>query len=182
MISLHTKRNEVNLALPKEIRDVLLMRSEQLDDWFDLNRNKYGYDGTDSFYQKWITDDSVLKFVSSICDIKAEVVYLLMTTPHYVIEKHVDDRTAGTKIALTWPLTPQDLSKMSPTTFHVYGKQKDYHYTTDEKSLIFNTRLPHSMVNNEHRRILFQIRYITSVERLVAALEKNGIAVTTGEF
>jgi hypothetical protein len=81
--------------------------------------------------------------------------------PHAVIPEHVDN---GTLCGLNFILTDQ----ASPITFG----DKDYFY----EAILVNTSLPHSVINNEHERIMFKISIFDETFEQVAEKIKHYLA------
>jgi hypothetical protein len=81
--------------------------------------------------------------------------------PHAVIPEHVDN---GTLCGLNFILTDQ----ASPITFG----DKDYFY----EAILVNTSLPHSVINNEHERIMFKISIFDETFEQVAEKIKQYLA------
>jgi hypothetical protein len=81
--------------------------------------------------------------------------------PYAVIPEHVDN---GTLCGLNFILTDQ----ASPITFG----DKDYFY----EAILVNTSLPHSVINNEHERIMFKISIFDETFEQVAEKIKHYLA------
>jgi hypothetical protein len=81
--------------------------------------------------------------------------------PHAVIPEHVDN---GTLCGLNFILTDQ----ASPITFG----DTDYFY----EAILVNTSLPHSVINNEHERIMFKISIFDETFEQVAEKIKHYLA------
>jgi hypothetical protein len=81
--------------------------------------------------------------------------------PYAVIPEHVDN---GTLCGLNFILTDQ----ASPITFG----DRDYFY----EAILVNTSLPHSVINNEHERIMFKISIFDETFEQVAEKIKHYLA------
>ncbi len=81
--------------------------------------------------------------------------------PHAVIPEHVDN---GTLCGLNFILTDQ----ASPISFG------DQHYFYE--SILVNTTMPHSVINNEHERIMFKISIFDETFEQVASRIKHYLA------
>jgi len=174
------KKYEADLILPNDIKLKLINEIKRKDEWLDLQRKIFGFNNLDGFYQLSISSTLIENFIPKLKDLEISDVYLLMTTPEYHITKHIDNRSFGRKIALTRALTPDNLDEFAPTIFH--SKEDEYKYYYSNKCFIFDTWVPHSMINNNHTRILFQIRYITNIKFLIEALKNAGIPISEGVF
>lgn len=155
--------------LPDDI--MTLVKEHALDDsgWYDLN--SYSPNSKKGFYQKKLKLDLFESVIPKMGEFRPFIAYMLKTDPHYVIEKHIDDRTMMTKTALTWAVLPS-LDKFSPTKFYVNGEECTYFYSN--QGFVFDTFTLHAMEGNEHPRFLFQLRYHSVYANMIKKLRQYG--------
>jgi len=91
------------------------------------------------------------------------------SSPHSIIHPHRDALSeSDRKTCLTWALTPE-YSKCAPTLFYNDIGDEIYKHYYDENAFVLDTRIIHSMKNNEDERTLLQITFDCELEQIWAS-------------
>jgi hypothetical protein len=81
---------------------------------------------------------------------------------------HVDAFEAGNwrRICLSWALQPS-YENFAPTTFHNSEGGEIYKHYYNEKAFVLDTRIMHSVKNNNHKRVIFQVTFDAELEDII---------------
>jgi hypothetical protein len=105
---------------------------------------------------------NIITAVENIYPFKAKtqsIITLTMQENAFIIP-HVDAFEAGNwrRICLSWALSPA-YQDFAPTIFHNAKGDEIYKHFYDEKAFVLDTRIMHSVKNNNHKRVLFQVTF-----------------------
>jgi hypothetical protein len=125
---------------------------------YSAMKGKYYYTDCKNFEQ----------YFYALLDPKAEIKEISMRTsaPHSVIYPHKDALSENNrKTCITWALAPI-YTNCSPTVFYDESGIQIYKHCYDEAAFVLDTRITHSMENNEHERILLQVTFDSELKDL----------------
>lgn len=111
--------------------------------------------------------DTIRKKLESFLGVTGNTCSLLYNEPRYITEKHIDQERER-QLCLTWAIAPTPYNLVAPTIFHIGDSTYEHYY--DENGFILDTRIFHSMVNNDYTRILVQLTFSCELEELKSKL------------
>jgi hypothetical protein len=110
----------------------------------------------------FLKDQSIINNIKRLYPFKAKIqsVVTLHMEPNMSLIPHVDAFEAGNwrRICLSWALSPA-YKDFAPTIFHNEKGDEIYKHFYDEAAFVLDTRIMHSVKNNNHKRVIFQVTF-----------------------
>jgi hypothetical protein len=148
----------------KKVRDNYCNIGEYSED----NPTRIGAPGVE--YGEAALLSSLIKDMQALYPFKSPIqscVTLIMKSNAAIIP-HVDAFDTGNwrRICISWALQPS-YENFAPTVFYTADGKEIYRHYYDEKAFVLDTRIMHSVTNNDYTRVIFQTTFDAELNDII---------------